>query len=116
MFKVGIIGVGYVGSIHLEKFSCIDGVCITAISDVDSAKVREAKLKFNVKSTYSDHRSLLEKANLDLVVICVANHLHHDLTIEALELGHNVLCEKPMALNLKDSNTKKVVPLGFQFS
>ena len=103
MFKVGIIGVGYVGSIHLEKFSCIDGVCITAISDVDSAKVREAKLKFNVKSTYSDHRILLEKADLDLVVICVANHLHHDLTIEALELGHNVLCEKPMALNLKDA-------------
>ena len=103
MFKVGIIGVGYAGNHHLEKFSSIDDVCVVAISDVDIAKVRQAKLKFNIRSTYSDHRKLLGEENLDLVVICVANHLHHDLTIEALDRGHNVLCEKPMALNLKDA-------------
>ena len=103
MFKVGIIGIGYIGNIHIEKFVSIDNVCVVAISDVNLLRLREAKQKFNINKTYSDHRSLLEKEALDLVVICVANHLHHDLTIEALDLGHNVLCEKPMALTLNDA-------------
>ena len=59
--------------------------------------------KFNINTTYFDHRGLLEKEALDLVVICVANHLHRNLTIEALDLGHNVLCEKPIALTLDDA-------------
>ena len=103
MFKVGIIGIGYIGNVHIEKFASIDDVCVEAISDINLVRLRKAKQKFNINTTYFDHRGLLEKEALDLVVICVANHLHRNLTIEALDLGHNVLCEKPMALTLDDA-------------
>ena len=105
MFKVGIVGVGYVGNIHLTKFSTIEGVEITAIQDKDAKSIDHAKANFDVKTTYKCHKHLLKNEVLDLVVICVPNHLHAELTIEALESGHNVLCEKPMALNLKDAKS-----------
>jgi len=50
---------------------------------------------------FLDYRELLGLHNLDLVVICVPNNLHERMTIDALNAGQNVLCEKPMATNLK---------------
>ena len=108
MFKVGIIGVGYVGNIHLTKFSTIEGVEITAIQDKDAKSIDHAKANFDVKTTYKSHKHLLKNEFLDLVVICVPNHLHAELTLEALKSGHNVLCEKPMALNLKDAREQEI--------
>ena len=80
MFKVGIVGVGYVGNIHLTKFSAIGGVEITAIQDKDAKSVDHAKKNFDVKNTYRCHKHLLKNEVLDLVVICVPNHLHFPLS------------------------------------
>lgn len=104
VFRVAIIGLGYISKTHLDNFDKIAGVEIAAICDVSDIRVRECARVYDVKHVFLDYRELLGLHNLDLVVICVPNNLHERVTIDALNAGQNVLCEKPMATNLKGAH------------
>jgi predicted dehydrogenase len=51
------------------------------------------------ETVYTDYRALLDDAEVDVVYVCLANHQHAELAIEALRAGKHVLCEKPLALD-----------------
>lgn len=109
--KIGIIGFGFMGGVHLAAIERLDGVAVTAIAS-RTRPLPDAPPRGNldhVKSSrfpantrwYSDWRQLLD-ADIDAVDICLPTHLHKDVAMGALERGKHVLCEKPMALSARD--------------
>jgi scyllo-inositol 2-dehydrogenase (NADP+) len=98
VIKVGIIGQGRSGYyIHSATIKNLPEMFkIVAVSDQDEKFRARAEEEFECVS-YADYSELLEHEGLDLVVNASPSHLHVPLTLQCLERGLNVLCEKPLA-------------------
>lgn len=110
--KIGIIGFGFMGGVHLSAVQGIDGASLAAISSRTRPKV-DAGPRGNlphVKSAvlpedtkwYDNWQELVGDEQVDAVDICLPTQLHKQVTLAALARGKHVLCEKPMALNYAD--------------
>ncbi len=101
--KYGIIGTGYSCKAHIANLNLIDEAEVVAISGRNKENLAKAAgwVKRNKPKTFSDYHQLL-KENLDVVIIATPNYTHKQITIDALEMGKNVLCEKPMATTIED--------------
>ncbi len=96
--RVAIIGCGSISKNHIDAIP-LAGQTICALCDVDKTAAEEKNLGVPV---YTDYIALLEQEKPDSVHICTPHYLHADMCVEALSRGVNVLCEKPLAINLKD--------------
>jgi len=95
--KVGLIGYGYAGhTFHAPLIRAAAGLQLAAVASSDARKV-QAALGPGV-SVMSAHE-LIERDNLDLVVIATPNDLHHPLALAALRAGRHVVIDKPFALD-----------------
>ena len=97
--RVGIIGQGRSGhDIHARTIvKCVaDRFQVVAVADPRPAQLQSDILGKDCVSL-GDYRQLLGRRDIDLVVNASPSHLHVPITIEALEAGFNVLCEKPLA-------------------
>lgn len=104
-YRVGIIGTGNVAAAHARAYLGL-GMKITASCDIDAAKLYKFKENHRVERTYTDYAEMLEKERLDLVSVCTWPSLHCEMTLAAAEFGvKGILCEKPIALTLKDADT-----------
>ena len=101
---IGIIGLGFVGEkAHLSAFRKIPGSRLVAIADVDQNRLQKAANKSKIKSAYSSYEDLVKDPNVDAVVISVPTFLHKKIAIDAFKAGKHVLCEMPLAPNIKDA-------------
>jgi len=98
--KVGFIGVGGIARVHLTKLEKMPEVTVTALCDINLAKVVELARKYKAK-TYTDYHEMLEEEELDAVWVCIPPYAHKDEVIMAAEQGINVFVEKPIALDLR---------------
>jgi len=94
--KVGIIGVGMIGTAHLQAYQSLP-VEVVAIADVDAAKVRQIAAEYGVRHALTEFRDLLAMDEIEAVDVCLHNNLHAPVAIAALEAGKHVYCEKPIA-------------------
>jgi len=101
--KVGIIGVGQIGKIHLKTYQSIPGVEVVGVVGKDPVKTEKVAKDYNVPFWTINHRELLEIKDIDAVSICLHNNLHQPATEAALEAGKHVFCEKPMAGTYHDA-------------
>lgn len=95
--RVGVIGVGQIGQIHLDYYQQMTDVDVVAICDVNAQALQTVKEKFNVPHAYTNHRDLLARDDIVSVDVALHNNLHLPMTRAALEAGKHVYCEKPMA-------------------
>ncbi len=102
MLKAGIVGVGFIGAVHLEQLRRLGNVEVTAI--VDTGQVEEKAKRLFVPRGYQDYREMLDREKLDCVHICTPNSTHFEIAKYALEKGINVLCEKPMTHTLEEAD------------
>jgi len=102
--KVAIAGLGRSGwGIHAKRISFhSDKYQIVAVFDKDPARLKEANEQFGCR-TYKTYGPLLKDKEVELVIVAMPNKLHAKCSIEALNAGKNVVCEKPMATSLKDA-------------
>jgi predicted dehydrogenase len=109
--KIGLIGFGFMGGVHLAAIESIHGARVTAIAS-RTKPLPDAPPRGNLDHVtssrfpaetpwFSDWRELLE-TDIDAVDICLPTHLHKIVALHALERGMHVLCEKPMALTSGD--------------
>jgi predicted dehydrogenase len=97
--RVGIIGLGRAGRIHLEAWQGVGGAEVTAVCDRSAAVRRWARAAgFNA---YTDIFDMIRRAPLDAVNLCTPPAHHTPAAIACLERGLHVLCEKPLALNTR---------------
>ena len=97
--NVAIIGYGRSGcSIHGNFFGSENNdICnVVAVVELDPAREAVAKKDFNC-DTYSDYRELLNRKDIDLVVNASYSNMHYPITLDLLNHGFNVLCEKPIS-------------------
>ncbi len=101
--QIGIIGVGGIAqNRHIPAFLTLsEEVTIAGICDVNEQVAQSVAKKFNIPKVFHHYRDMFHE--VDAVVICTPNKFHAELTIAALEAGIHVLCEKPMAMSLEES-------------
>ena len=109
--KIGIIGFGFMGGVHLAAIQRIEDATVTAVAS-RTRPVPGAPPRGNLHDVessslpadanwYSDWRRVLD-SDIDAVDICLPTYLHKQVILSALERGKHVLCEKPMALTSSD--------------
>jgi myo-inositol 2-dehydrogenase / D-chiro-inositol 1-dehydrogenase len=109
MTKVGIIGLGRMGMLHLKNCMKIEGVTVEAVADSSKTALKKAQA-LGVKNSYSDYLELLKHgSDLDAVVLSMPNFMHFESIKNALESGLNIFAEKPMANTVDEC--KEVVRL-----
>ncbi len=102
--KFGIIGIGSMGLVHLGFFmdGKIENAVCSAIADIDERRITNAKNKYpGDYACYSSGKELIEKGDVDAVVIAVPHYQHPELSIMALKKGIHVVCEKPAGVYTK---------------
>src|SRR5689334_11795472 len=97
--RVGIIGCGGIANQkHMPSLAKLKNVEMVAFCDIDKKKAVEAAEKFGKEAAvYEDYRELLKDKTIDVVHVCTPNKSHSFITVDALEAGMHVMCEKPMA-------------------
>ena len=120
--RVGVIGTGRRGKQHLRQLAKKQDVEVPAICDILPDVAAEAAKIANSHS-YLDYREMLDKEELDAVVVATPAPVHADPTVLALEAGMAVMCEKPLAWSLKDAlriveaakRTGQICETGYQW-
>jgi predicted dehydrogenase len=99
--RVGVVGAGYLGKFHAEKYSQMDDVELVGIADIDRATAENISGKLGTKA-FSDYRDLMGK--VDAVSIVVPTPAHFKIGRDFLENDIDVLIEKPITETLKDAD------------
>jgi len=95
--RVGVIGLGFAGTTHLDAYVAIPGVDVVALAGQERQRLDELASSRQVPNAYEAWEELVARDDLDVVSIGTPNHLHHPIAVAALSSGKHVLCEKPMA-------------------
>ena len=90
------------GTLHLPALARVRGVALTALSDVDPARLAALGSRCAGASCYPDYRLMLEDERVELVAICVPVSGHAEIAEASLRAGKHVFVEKPLALELED--------------
>ncbi|MCD6518998.1 MAG: Gfo/Idh/MocA family oxidoreductase [Anaerolineae bacterium] len=110
MLRVGIIGLGGMGRGRLSYYAKIPEAQVVAVADIRSEQLRHdsslaSLFEIPVQEVrwFQDYRELVTSGMVDMVDICLPTSAHKEAVIASLRAGVHSLCEKPMALTLKDS-------------
>jgi predicted dehydrogenase len=104
--RIGIIGVGNIGGVHLKEFSRLADLCeITAITDMDLPLAKMVAKEHGVAIAANTNEELIQSPDVDAVIIAVPNQYHADLAVQAIKAGKHVLLEKPMGINSEAART-----------
>jgi predicted dehydrogenase len=111
--KLGVIGTGNIGNVHLENFKDLPNAEIIAVTDLITARAEKAAEEFGIKKIHTSAQALIQDDQIDAVIVGVPNQFHASITVEALKAGKHVLLEKPMAINLEEA--KEIVRAQKQY-
>ena len=101
-FGVGLIGMGYAGTLHAPAVLSLPEARLLAVADVDDKRLADAAAR-GVKATFADYRQLLEFPGIDVVGILTPPASHLEITLAAMEAGKHVVLEKPITATLEDA-------------
>ena len=111
--RFAVVGCGHIGKRHAEMVVRDPGAELVALCDIrpkDELGIEAYPVAF-----FSDVTSLLQSGlDIDVINICVPNGLHAELAIQAIESGHHVVIEKPMALQVQDAERVLQTSLKYQ--
>jgi predicted dehydrogenase len=104
--RVGIVlvGCGGIGRSHAAAIAALPEARLVATVDVDEERARQFAEQFRAETFAADLASVLERDDVDAVVVATANNLHAPLAIQALDAGKHVLVQKPMALTIPEAD------------
>jgi len=106
VYRIGIVGCGGIANgKHMPSLSKLENVEMVAFCDIIPERAEEAAAKFGTAEAkvYADYKEMLAEEQLDIVHVLTPNDAHAEISIAALESGHHVMCEKPMAKTAADA-------------
>ncbi len=96
--RLGMIGTQLAAHWHLRNLSKLRGLKVEVVA-VASKKMENARAfakEFDIPDHYDDYRRILERADIDVVDLCIPTDLHEEFSIQAAEVGKHIICEKPL--------------------
>ncbi|MDH3360353.1 MAG: Gfo/Idh/MocA family oxidoreductase [Desulfobulbaceae bacterium] len=99
--RVGVIGVGYLGKFHAQKYAAMEGVELVGVVDVDEAIAARVAATCNTKP-FTDFKEMLD--HVDAVSVVVPTSYHHTVASACLDRGIDMLIEKPMTSSLAEAD------------
>ncbi len=123
--RVGIIGCGGIANgKHMPSLKKLRNVEMVAFCDIVRERAVKAAKDYGTPdaAVYEDYRELLKDTSIEVVHVCTPNRAHSFITVDALESGKHVMCEKPMAINSAEAKkmldaakrTGKKLTIGYQ--
>ena len=100
--KLGIIGLGYIGQLHLKNCQRIPNAEVVAVADVSEKALKNAK-KTGIKKVYKSYEGLIKDQDVEAVIIGLPTHLHLNCARESAEAGKDIFLEKPIARNVQEA-------------
>ena len=101
--RTAIIGLGWPGKEHLKGYTECPKTDVVALCDWDKPLLDTVGDEYGIKRRYTDYKKMIACDDIDAISIAVPNYEHAPLTIDCLNAGKNVLCEKPPAMNAKEA-------------
>jgi len=120
--NLGIIGCGWKGGGHIKDFPKLPDVSLLAVSDPDATRMGEVTVNTPTVAKYQDFRKILDRKDVDAVVIATPNHWHALACIMACQAGKHVYVEKPVSHSIYEGRKmveaarkyKRIVQAGTQ--
>jgi predicted dehydrogenase len=103
MIKVAVVGTGNISPSHIRAYQALGDRCtIVALCDLTPTKAEALarELGLDGVTVYASHPEVIARGDIDLVSVCTPPSTHEPISVDFLEAGINVLCEKPMAPSL----------------
>ena len=100
--RIGIIGCGGIANgKHMPSLKELNDVEMVAFCDLILERAEQAAKEYGTQDAkvYTDYKELLADPTIDVVHVLTPNRSHSFITVDALEAGKHVMCEKPMAIN-----------------
>ncbi|MBU4361139.1 Gfo/Idh/MocA family oxidoreductase [bacterium] len=102
MIKIGIIGCGFMGKMHVNCFRALQDVRVVGVSDIRQDKAKEIANLVGAR-VVTDANELINNKEIDAISILLPTHLHKELVIKTAQAKKHIFCEKPLALTVKDA-------------
>jgi len=102
MIRVAVVGCGFMGQTHMEAYRALPNVELAAGVDKNEENKRKVRERFGVR-VFSTMGPVLKDESIAIVDVCLPTHLHRKFVEKALAAGKHVLCEKPMALTVREA-------------
>ena len=101
--RAGIIGTGFIGPVHIEALRRL-GIPIQAVCDTTD-RAQAAAETYAIPEVYGnvDYQALVKSPSVDVVHITTPNRFHCEMALAALEAGKHCICEKPLAMNTRET-------------
>jgi predicted dehydrogenase len=120
--RIGIIGAGNIGNVHMDTFKHLKDASIVAVTDMNLSLAEKRAKEHGIAKVHPTVDSLIADQELDAIIVAVPNQWHARYAVQAMEAGKHVLVEKPMGVHLADARailqaqrkTGKVVMVGHQ--
>ena len=111
--RVGIIGLGNKGKGHVSQFMNLPGVRVVALCDVDPERLSKQVKRFDTVFSHTDPRRIIERKDIDAVVIATCDHWHALLAVWACQSGKDVYVEKPVSHNIREG--RKIIEAATKY-
>jgi predicted dehydrogenase len=121
--RIGCIGMGIMGFNDVETALKVPGIQLVAATDLYTGRLQRAQELYGKDLfTTRDYRAILDRKDIDAVIIATSDNWHARIATEAMEKGKSVYCEKPMVHQIKEGlpliatwqHTKKTMQIGSQ--
>lgn len=99
----GIIGLGKIANTFAEDLLLVEDAELFAVASRNKTKASLFAEQYGAKETYDSYNELIENAQVDVIYIATPHAFHFDLALKCIQAKKNVLCEKPMCLNLDET-------------
>ncbi len=103
MINVGLIGIGYIGGVHLGALSRLGGVKVAAIYDVNKSLSEKAAEIYEINTVAGSIDEIMADPNVQVVHNCTPNKYHYEITKKAIKAKKHILSEKPLAMTLAEA-------------
>jgi predicted dehydrogenase len=98
VLRVGIVGARFAADLHAENYRRLRGhsMELTAVASRNESQAQDFARRHEIGRAWGDYRALVESSDVDVVDICAATDVHHEIAVAAAQAGKHVIVEKPL--------------------